>query len=610
MLNKISNFTILFFTFLFPVFFLPFTSEYYEYNKMVLFISVSIFLFFISGLTMIKERKLKIVKSSFGLSLFLITVITILSTLIQSPNIASSLLTPLSASSWIAGLVFYFSSMGMAGQKDKERVINVLIFSSLFVSLYTILLFFKIIPPSAVTPAGTLFFTFIFLLVILVCIMTAFIKYRTRLFYHFSFFLTALSLCLLAILLTTSQKPILLPHIYGWTIFLEVLKNPKTLLLGTGPANFVTAFTLAKPFSFNAAPFWNIIFTSSSSYLLTLATESGLVSATLFLLLFVKSLKPPLIPLLAVLLLTMILPANMTIFITLIILLAVSARKEIFIEFDLSKLGRLIYLFVIPVLILSAFPLYFLGKAYGAEIFFKKSLDMMSKGLGNEVYQYQIEAISYHPFPDSYHLAFSQTNLALANALARKKELTNEDKQNIPRLVQQAIDQAKIATVLNRTNILNWDNLGRTYASLINFAADSDKWAIQSYEQRNLLDPLNPGGYLTLGGFYLMLNKYAEAESQFRKAVMLKPDFANAHFNLGLTLKGQKKYEEARKELEITRSYLKDNSPDAQKVDAEINTLIKLLPGSQNPEPATPSGSVDQDQTIEPALVPTIASVM
>ncbi|MBI4990938.1 hypothetical protein HZB96_02475 [Candidatus Gottesmanbacteria bacterium] len=434
-------------------------------------------------------------------------------------------------------------------------------------------------------------------------------------FYFLSLLLIGGTTIFLAIHLFTDQKPIILPLSFGWIIFLEILKNLKTMLLGVGPSNFLTAFSLGKPLLINQTPVWNIIFTSSSSFILNLATETGILAGIIYVGIILKLLKllknsphypfsiihfPFILPLLFSLILQVFLPSSMSVFILTILLLAFVSEKKHLFSIDLAFFGKSVYFLLLPGIIITILITYFGGRAYFAEVIYKQSLDALVNNRGSDAYNLQIQALSLNPYIDRYHVVFSQTNLALANALAAQKSLTDEDKQRIPGLVQQAIDQARTAVTLYRTNVVNWDNLARIYASLTTYAKDADAWAETSYQQKIQLDPLNPNTRLSLGGFYLQMQKWDMAENLFRQAISLKPDFANAHFNLAVSYRQQKKFTEAYKELQSSMALVSPNSTDSAKIKEELD----LLP----PEAATESETPASTEVITPQTLETIES--
>lgn len=79
------------------------------------------------------------------------------------------------------------------------------------------------------------------------------------------------------------------PWNISWFAAVETFKNPFTALFGVGINNFVAIFTQVKDVSYNISDLWQITaFTVSSSTLLHILTESGLVAFIGFVLIFVK----------------------------------------------------------------------------------------------------------------------------------------------------------------------------------------------------------------------------------------------------------------------------------------------------------------------------------
>lgn len=604
------------FTFLYPLFYLSITPDSYEFNKLILLAGTILVLLFLYSLRIAHEKRLEVIRGSFGTPLFLLTAVMVASTVFQSPNVIVALITPLSTSTVIAGWLLYFFLIQIIGPTEKKLLVLMSIFSSVLIALYTILLYLEFLPKNLFTPAGNLLSTCIFLGIISIYVLNQLLSLLGKLIatrggqttseeheetksffilYGVAFLIMIIAVIILAYHLVVDQQPIILPFRYGWLVFLEQLKNIKTILLGVGPTNFMAAFSLAKPPAFNTTQYWNIIFTTSSSHLLTLISEIGIFPVIVFLIIFIRSAGLliraftnlqkntfeifSVIALLVALILQFILPSSMTVFITTIILLALVSESKPGKSLDLHRLGKFIYLLPIFITFIIAILGYFTGRAYLAEMSFKQALDSMLNNQAAQAYDKIKKAIELDPYVDRYHLAYSQTSLSIATTLLAKKDLNADDKQNLPRLLQQSINEGKAAVILYRTNTVNWDSLGRMYATIMPIVNESSKWAIQSFQQRILLDPANPSGYISLGGVFFSMKQYTDAEKEFRTALRLKPDVINAHYNLGLTLKEQKKYDEAYKELTITRGFLESNSPDAKRVDADLTEVSKYLSG-------------------------------
>lgn len=635
MTKKIITTAVASFIFLFPLFFLNLTPESYEYNKMFLLIVFSLVMLILYFVKSLEDRHFTVVRSTFGWPLLVITIIVCISSFVQTPNVIIAGTTPLAASTWLAGFLAYFFLVQLTDSGQKKMYGDLLVADGFLISAYTFLLYLGILPDNPFTPSGTLLSTLLFLVSISIYIGIIIYRYNSRRFvinstpvisdvttdpevfsdleteknrmvlYALILLPVAAAVLILTYHLFTNQKPAILPYSYGWSIFLEVGKNLKTLLLGVGPTNFQTAFTLTKPQSINMTAYWNVIFTNSSTFFLTLATEAGIIAAAMYIILIVKSVRLALrknflktgtftgnpgqafLPVIAaVLFFQLVLPSSMTLFILMICLMGLSADRKPWLKLNLSVLGKISYIFLLLPITFVTLASFFLYRAYAAEAAFKSSLDALLNKDGLGAYRLQLEAISDNPYIDRYHVAFSQTNIALANALAAKKDLTAEDKQNIPKLVQQSVDHARTSIILYRTSAPDWDNLGHIYANLINFAAGSDQWAVTSFQQKILLDPVNPQNHLLLGGLYLSLKKYPEAEIEFKNAISLKPDFASAYYNLAQTLKSEKKNDEALKLLQTTLTLLTQGSADYNNVKKEADDLSALI----STPPATPSG--------------------
>ena len=637
MLNQLIKYTIIIFVILFPIFSLPITPESYEVNKMMLFIVTTLILLLLLSLKVIKEKKIVIIHSAFTIPFFFLALLTLISTLFQSSNTILALTTPLSTSTIITGFVFYMlltntflikagdASGGYERQDPQIKILNLLLIPAVIISFYVLAIYLGVVPATRFTPAGTLLSTAMYIAVIVNYLAFGLIKKQYLkedfLLHLLTLILTASAMLILSFHLMTDQKPIILPFVYGWQIFVEILKNFRSFLLGIGPSSFVSIFTLARPVEINMTSYWNVIFTSSSSFLLTLSTEVGVLAGALYLWIFIKVVKSCrtrifedpqiIITLLAALLLQLLLPSNMIIFILTILLMALSSDKRKIMQINLARFKIFNYLILLPVAAVILTISYFAGRFYLAEVLFKNSLDAIINKSGTEAYNNQRDAISLNPYLDRYHLAFSQTNMALANALAGKNPLTDMDKQNIPRLIQQSTDYARSATTLNRTNAINWENLGGIYESIINFAEGADSWAIQSYRQKIILDPLNPQSHFKMGKLLYTLKKTSDAEIYLRQAIGLKQDYAAAHYLLGIINSSEKKYEDAYRQLQTALAYLVPSSDDAKRVEKELSDLAKLIPVESTSSPQLKPELTSEPQTLEniessPAAFPTL----
>lgn len=241
-----------------------------------------------------------------------------------------------------------------------------------------------------------------------------------------------------------------------------------------------------------------------------------------------------------------------------------------------------------PAVIISVFGFFALGRAFAAEVFYKKSLDAIGTNQGVPTYNYQLKAIRWNPYAVRYRLAYSQTNLALANSLSGQEGLSDEDRLNIQQLIQQAIREGRTATRLNPLNPETWANLARLYRGLIGVAEGSEAWAAGNFQEAIWRDPTNPLLRVDLGGIYYGQKDFEGAALIFAEAVQLKPNFANARYNLANALREKGDLEGARREYEITLRLVPQEGVDYETVRREMDEL----PGV--PE-ATPSAEIKEE---------------
>jgi len=167
-------------------------------------------------------------------------------------------------------------------------------------------------------------------------------------------------------------------------------------------------------------------------------------------------------------------------------------------------------------------------------------------------------------------------------------DLTDQDKQTIAQLVQQAVAEARTATQLNPNKSAAWANLANIYRQLINFAQDADQFSIAAYTRAVQLDPANPQLRLEFGSLFYSLKRYDEAVARFQEAAQLKTDFANAYYNLSHAYQDQEKFLEAYQVMQSVISLVPADSADAAKVQEELTNLQTKLPKTTAAETTTP----------------------
>ncbi len=106
---------------------------------------------------------------------------------------------------------------------------------------------------------------------------------------------------------------------------------------------------------------------------------------------------------------------------------------------------------------------------------------------------------------------------------------------------------------------------------MIGVTSDADQWTIGALSNAIQLDPANPNLRMDLGTIYFTKQDYLTAANLFKQATQLKPNYANAHYNLAQALIKVEAYDSAVSSLEITKSLLPSTSPDLDRLNKEID---------------------------------------
>ena len=439
-------------------------------------------------------------------------------------------------------------------------------------------------------------------------------------------------------LISTNMPPFRL----SWYAAVEILKNPKTAFFGVGVDNFASIFTRVKDIVYNQSPLWQVFsFNFSRSAILHLFTETGILGLLTFSLLLFSVLKQLFLKgrfmnrpyeddhlisnnlnqslsisfIYLLICLFLFPPSLITWFLFFVVIGLEGAKMSVSNELDLSfllplYLGIVLFSFIF----LTGFG-YLLGRSYAAEIYFKKALDGIVKNDAKQAYENMRQAIILNPYIERFRLNFSQLNLLLANNIAAKasqpqgkdqkpSQLSEQDRQNISQAIQAAIAEGKAAISLNPQKAQNWENLAQIYRNIINTAQGADVWTISAYQRAIVADPQNPVYRLNLGGVYYSLGNFEEASKIFEQAVVLKPDWPNAYYNLAWANFQKQKYQEAVSAMENVIRLLdpKKDKADYDKAKKELEEFKKKLPKEE--KQATEEGKTQPKLTL-PSPIPT-----
>jgi len=622
-IKKIITWMVLLLTGILPIFFLPFTTNFYDFNKNILLYVFVLIILILWGIKIVVDKEVSFKKTPLDLPILAILGAFIVSTFIVAPNKFETL--------WISGgtgtilflTILFFIISNHINKKDLLKVKGALIISATILALVSFYQFLGLSESSIAatspwaflrdktwTPAASLLPLLIFLGTIFVLNITQIVKYFKNNHYSSAFYTLSLATLIIAggiginiFNLIKIGGLITLPYSTSWAIAIESFKNWQVFFFGVGPVSFLDAFSQFKPLSFNLTLLWSFRFGISGNFYFHLLNTIGILGLLVWLWLIwqiIKLKKNSAVFFTVLFIFTVMLffPVGIITLFTLFILLSLLAIDSPSGRYAERSVVLPVVILIISILFAGT-SLYFIGRVYLAEIYFKQSLNAFANNNGNIAYDKQVRAIELNPFSDSYHIAYSQTNLALADSLAGKTDLSDQDRQTITSLVQQSIREAKLAVALNRKKITNWENLAQIYRQLINFAEGADQWAITTTKQAINLDPANPYLKLNLGGIYYAFGNYDEAILWFQKAIENKPNFANGYYNLSAAYREKADYQRAYEYMQATLSLITVGTEDYQKASLELEQLAKNLPAAQ----ATDSGSQQQEEAVKPQLM-------
>ncbi|RJQ38788.1 tetratricopeptide repeat protein [Candidatus Microgenomates bacterium] len=428
--------------------------------------------------------------------------------------------------------------------------------------------------------------------------------------------------------------------------------------LGSGFGTYVTDFTRFKQAAFNLNQnLWSLTFFRSSSFVLELLATTGVLGLLSYLYLTLRVIKDKkweknivenaaYIPLILGIVASILLPFTFTsqtiLFVLLGIFAAIQGLKsghslkeasfyDIVLHFvafkkgiipfatspivngetlesnnlDLDKEERA-YTKFLPIVFFVLFLGFagyigFNGYLYvSSDVTFQNSLVAASANNGLQTYNDQVNAIKTFPLRDSYYRVYSQTNLALANSLAAQQPKNStpsaQIQQTIYTLIQQSINAARTAVTVSPQNVVNWENLTGVYRALIGFGQNAESFAVLTNQQAILLNPNNPQEYINLGGIYYQLGQWDEAQRQFQIAINLKPDLANAYYNLGHALESKGDLKTALTQYQAVRTLVASDQPSVKKINEEIAALEQKIGASTQTQAQTTPASDIQNQ--------------
>ncbi len=633
--------------FLLPLFFLPVFTNTFALPKLIVLVSAVSLALIVKCIRTIVKGNFSVSFGTFDVPILFLLAAYLISSIVKTPNKMEAFFYPGNASIVILGVLLYFliNSLGNIKKEIKASLILSGLVYSVVALFSAIGLFGKLgflpayMKSQSFNTDGSFLSGILFLspLIPLVLGLLSIEKDNIKkVFWGISSIIIAFGL-LISIYNVLPGKvtaPVVVDFNSSWSVAIDSLKESP--LWGMGPGNYLTAFNRFKPFSYNQTFSWANRFGAAKNIYLTSITETGLVGLASWAILIaalVKILKKSFakvkeespvslfenssleISLLTLLVVALFIPAGITTWVMIFVFVALVSvvspanlnltvfssgfSTEGYEKPKSSKFPALIL--AIPIVLAVLVLGFFSVRAVRAEAKYKVALDAVTKNDGKKTYDSLREAITLNPYVDRYHLSYSQVNLALANTLATKKDLTEADRTTISQLIQQAIREGKSGAALNLQRSGNWENLAAIYRAIMAFATGADQFAVQTYSQAIALDPLNPTLRISLGGIYYALGMYDEAIKVFELAVSAKSDLANSHYNLSATYAAKGEIEKAITEMTTVLSLIPKDSSDYDVAKKDLDALEAKKPVAKT---TTTTENLTQPKTQESVIKP------
>lgn len=622
-LNSVNKYLVFVAVLIFPIFFLSgFNSPFYV-PKMI-FLGIIITLALVSSLTKsITKGETKFASGKFDVGVILLVIAYLASSILRTPNKMEAFFFP-GITTLLALSAIVYLITNQFSKRGKNGVLISLFASGILLSVFVIFaklgLFAKIpqlpefMKQATFNPTGANLQSLIYLLALIPIGIVQIIKDKDwvkRIFFGVSSAILILGIILVGVDLLPGkpQTPVFPTWQTSWGIVVDSLKESP--VLGVGPGNYLSAFNLYRPISYNMTDLWQLRFSSANNFYFTLISEAGLLGlAAIAVLLFsvykkfmvlLKNGSWEAFSLPILLLMLAIVPSSQVLIFLLMVLLAVfSGSEEHSATIATNKVPSAIV--AAPIIIAIVAFWFFGSKAIRAESIYQKSIVALASNNAQDTYDYMVKAATLNPYVDRYHASLAQIEMALANSIASKTDITDTDRNTITQLVQQAISEGQATVTLNPGRSGNWEVLAQIYRSIMSFAEGADQYAISTYTQAVALDPIDPNLRISLGGVYYALGQYDNAIAAFQLAVAAKNNHANAHYNLAAAYAANKNYDNAISEMNAVISLVDPNSPDYKTAQDTLEQIKTQKPATAESTENLTTPEELEESNIEPPI--------
>lgn len=350
---------------------------------------------------------------------------------------------------------------------------------------------------------------------------------------------------------------------FSATLEIATASLKKNAVFGAGPNRFSTEWLLNKPAGINESIFWNTDFNSGFGIIPDSLVTSGIAGFAgwiVFLSLFLfagframfnfslsrlgRFLAVSSFALATYLwaFIALYVPGSMLYVLAFIftgILIASIAAEDPAGRYSISllgepKLGFMSVIVLVFLLIGSLSVGYLYGEKFTAFAYFQKSLATLNnEGNIERTESYLSRAVKLSD-QDIYYRALSELELIKLNNLLNETSLPQDTlRTQFQTLLGSAIESAKKATTLDKSNYGNFISLGRVYESIVPLKIPGAyESARDSYNQALALNPESPAIYLTLARLEVGNGNVKAGREYIDKALEKKQNYTEAVFYL------------------------------------------------------------------------------
>jgi len=615
-LNTLFGWFFLSIVFLLPIFFLPNLIIPFINSKLLLLFTFSLIVFFAFLVRTVRRKNFSLTKGPFFWPLLAFGLLVIISSLMSHQYPAKQLLG-------MGGVYLSFITIALLlpsliKQETADKFKNALNLAAIVLSVFTIAQLFGFGPalifnriyavelPNTLAFAltGASFITIQFLSAVLLGNVLDQKNFRNSWLIKISAMLAtiAIGINIWAVLPGGPAHFQSLSLAASANISRNSLTLTKNALFGYGPDSYSNAYNILKPVWINGLSYWNFIFDSAFNLPLTIIVSLGSIAFLVYLWLLwqivkaVKESKNSDIFLKTVILISLLwqflAPANvlMLAILALALALLVTQNQDKYksITFKIKRVSDLLnhgkwvkkrsYLFYGVAGLLMAtgvFATVGVFRAFAAYNLLYQSNASVNKNEIAKAYDYHKQAKALAPQLDFVRRSYALVNLQIAIAISNKADITPAEQDQVLQLVNQAIREARAATVLDPQNYLNWSVLAQIYMQLLNTTDQAKQEAFNALARAATYNPNSPEVRLALGQVFANTNRNSEAITFFNQAIERKPDLFVAHYYMAKTLLKENQSDEAASYLRSSLNLLDQESEEYRIIEKELSDLIE-----------------------------------